>query len=605
VSQLRCFVCAALITAAMGLVGFGSSPSAAAQTQTVPQASFKYVAMGDSYSAGEGAPPFLPSRIQTPDACHQSQGAYPVLLASSLGLQNEPRFTFLACSGAKIDNLLTVGQHPGMLPQNLKSLRDADLLTVGVGGNDAGFADVLTDCAFHDHCQDRYTFDGRDLVSALIQGERPRLESLYRTLLARTRDGLLNTAPLYVVGYPLIFPLATSRVTCLSTLVQLGYDGEEFNWIRNRTKELNSVIRSAAVAAGAHYIDTENAFAGHLVCDEDPWANGISIPTEYSFHPNIAGQRRLFELVSGEARAISPSALVPGLMGSRYSQAVQMVGTPANFEWSIEDVTGAAWMSIDPNSGVITGMPQAGLTRLTVRAQSRADNSTLTRRYELRSLVPCQPGPPIDVLLDRSGNTLVASWTPSIITGSTSVRQYEITLVNRTTGETKVFRVDGTSFVFPDNIVQPGQEFQVRVVAINAGCRSPSSSSSNTLRERSPTNVVMNIGTTGPGCDTVIDPTSFWFWGGFNGFTPEIYITWRHVAPWPGHPDRIYGETTGPWLWSPGTYSYIYPATVGSSGARPGTTFEYSLSSPLGSASAIIQGGSCVHLRIPITDQRN
>jgi hypothetical protein len=40
-----------------------------------------------------------------------------------------------------------------------------------------------------------------------------------------------------------------------------------------------------------HYVDTSTAFAGHEVCTQHPWVNGIDTQNpEYSFHPNQAGQ---------------------------------------------------------------------------------------------------------------------------------------------------------------------------------------------------------------------------------------------------------------------------------------------------------------------------
>ena len=60
-----------------------------------------YVALGDSYSSGEGVPSFIPPSDE--DGCHRSYNAYPADLAAevpSLRLD-----AFVACSGAKVINV--------------------------------------------------------------------------------------------------------------------------------------------------------------------------------------------------------------------------------------------------------------------------------------------------------------------------------------------------------------------------------------------------------------------------------------------------------------------------------------------------------------------
>ena len=105
--------------------------------------SANYVALGDSYSSGEGNPPFFAGTDGPSDYCHRSPQAYSEVLGAHIG--SAP--LFYACSGAVTSDFLTTsdGTEP---PQLTRPGVDstADLLTMTIGGNDAGFSSVLKAC---------------------------------------------------------------------------------------------------------------------------------------------------------------------------------------------------------------------------------------------------------------------------------------------------------------------------------------------------------------------------------------------------------------------------------------------------------------------------
>jgi hypothetical protein len=123
-----------------------------------------YVALGDSYSSGEGAPTFVrglsQGRIRThrlfidgtakPDNhCHRSVEAYPVKLWKRLG--DSWALDFHACSGSVIEDFHSDRNHSfrnekGSQLGRLGSV-DPALVTLSIGGNNAGFAGVMTTCA--------------------------------------------------------------------------------------------------------------------------------------------------------------------------------------------------------------------------------------------------------------------------------------------------------------------------------------------------------------------------------------------------------------------------------------------------------------------------
>ena len=113
-----------------------------------------YVALGDSYSAGVGAGGGT-------GTCFRGPRGYPPLLARRLGLDLDYR----ACLGATVSDVLGV---------QLDGLDAAtELVTLTIGGNDAGFADVLRSAASPAWLSDSDTaIDGAE---AVIRDRLPRL----------------------------------------------------------------------------------------------------------------------------------------------------------------------------------------------------------------------------------------------------------------------------------------------------------------------------------------------------------------------------------------------------------------------------------------------
>ena len=114
----------------------------------------RYVAIGDSYSAGEGNPPFLNGTdVKKGDQCHRSNAAYGPLTKKALGISDSD-FTFAACSGAIIPDLTNSfknattqynegAQLNAIAPSNSPSTTTRGLVTLSIGGNDAKFSTVL------------------------------------------------------------------------------------------------------------------------------------------------------------------------------------------------------------------------------------------------------------------------------------------------------------------------------------------------------------------------------------------------------------------------------------------------------------------------------
>ncbi|WP_369973619.1 SGNH/GDSL hydrolase family protein [Prauserella sp. PE36] len=158
-----------LVVASLVLVG--SAITSAAQAVS-------YVALGDSYSSGVGAGEYGDS-----GSCKRSANAYPQLWADSHGATD---FQFVACLGARTDDVLT---QAGALSEA------TTLVTVSVGGNDAGFTDVMTDCTLggDQACVGRVA-DAKAFVTGTLPG---LLDNVYATLRSKAPN-----AEIVVLGYP-------------------------------------------------------------------------------------------------------------------------------------------------------------------------------------------------------------------------------------------------------------------------------------------------------------------------------------------------------------------------------------------------------------------
>lgn len=245
-----------LITLAVLLVALLAPPATAAAAAPA------YVALGDSYASGVGTGAYLDDG----SGCQRSSFAYPSLVAKARGYA----LRFRACSGATTSHV--AASQLGALSGSTR------YVTLSVGGNDAGFAQVLTTCAtpwWLGDC-DAAVGRARSFVSDTLPA---RLRSLY----AEIRDRA-PSAVVVVVGYPRVF---------MGEDCNLGtwFSPEEQRSLNATADLLNARISSAARSAGFAFANPTSRFTGHAVCDDREWLNGLSNPITESYHPSRAGHR--------------------------------------------------------------------------------------------------------------------------------------------------------------------------------------------------------------------------------------------------------------------------------------------------------------------------
>lgn len=239
-----------------------------------------FVALGDSYSSGEGVEPYDPESA----SCHRSAGAYPSLAAAEAPAHGWT-YRFVACSGATTDdtNRPDAGGQISQVEQLGEGVR---LATITIGGNDARFGAMLRRCALGSTpCTEE-----NDHEEAWIENEvRPRLKATYAKL-----RGASPGARMVVLTYVHIFQ---TEVHCGR---EPGMQNAEKAWMRDRTDQLDDMIGEEATAAGLQVLEVRDAFAGHEICTAEPWVNGWGEPGP--FHPNAKGHdvlaRRLVDFLA-------------------------------------------------------------------------------------------------------------------------------------------------------------------------------------------------------------------------------------------------------------------------------------------------------------------
>jgi lysophospholipase L1-like esterase len=262
---------------------------AAAAAGTAAAATGPYVSLGDSYTAA----PLVPSPTGDPLLCGRSTNNYPSDVARVLAPAS---FTDVSCSSATTadmtqpQNLYNVQTNP---PQ-FNALSTADqLVTVGIGGNDAGLIGVAEECARLDAaspngtpCKDHYTAGGSDPNVAAIDATGPKVASVLNGIHTRA-----PSAKVLIVGYPDGLP--TDGSACWPLVPITAGDITYFNALE---QQLNDVIESQASANNATFVDTWTSSIGHDACKPPgvAWVNGI-VPTSIAFplHPNQMGEANM------------------------------------------------------------------------------------------------------------------------------------------------------------------------------------------------------------------------------------------------------------------------------------------------------------------------
>ncbi|MFF0449164.1 SGNH/GDSL hydrolase family protein [Streptomyces sp. NPDC004609] len=254
-SRIAAFSSSLLLAAVLALTG--ANPAQA----TAAPAALDYAALGDSYSSGVGAGAYDGAS----GSCKRSDRAFPRLWAA----RNSPSsFAFAACSGARTSDV-TEGQLGSLGPAT-------DLVSLTVGGNDAGFADVMTTCVLMSEstCLDRIA-EARSYVDRTLPGQ---LDGVYAAIRAKA-----PSARVVVLGYPRFYQL---NGTCVA-----GLSERERSALNAASDHLNTATAKRAADHGYTFAEVVTAFTGHEICSGDAWLHSANLlRIGESYHPTAAGQ---------------------------------------------------------------------------------------------------------------------------------------------------------------------------------------------------------------------------------------------------------------------------------------------------------------------------
>ncbi|MFJ8164271.1 SGNH/GDSL hydrolase family protein [Streptomyces sp. NPDC096136] len=292
--------------------------------QPLPQ----YVALGDSYSAGQfiGGDTNLVREpvdggLGGPDGDYsgRSKDSYPQQLARTVLSAYE--FIDVTCGGATIDDrglglggILTpqtvfggppyvpvdgsgVPQFtPTPRPAQIDALSKATtLVTIGIGGNQYNLGQIIAKCASLG--ASAIGSPGTDYYRHTEEGraDLARKEEDLRDGFAKMMPELRERAPharFFFVGYPTLFPAAEGQGTCDGGLDEnITIKKGDMPFIQQQFDLVDSVIRDAAKAHGHTYVDIAESTRAHHVCREgtEKWMFGLY--ARYTFDEELRGYK--------------------------------------------------------------------------------------------------------------------------------------------------------------------------------------------------------------------------------------------------------------------------------------------------------------------------
>ncbi|MFI7676949.1 SGNH/GDSL hydrolase family protein [Actinophytocola sp. NPDC049390] len=250
----------------------------------------RYVALGDSAASG----PLIPLPDLSMPGCFRSTANYPKLAAAQLGLA----LTDVTCSGADTNDMFNPQETDlGTAPPQLDALTaDTSVVTLQIGGNDAGLVGLAESCLnvwpewlSGDSCKDEYTAGGRDVYGERVAAVRPRVDAVLAAIHERSPN-----ARVFVVGYTTYLP----PDGCYPRVQVWPRDA---NYIQAKIDQLNQVLADASAAGGATYVDIRTPGVGKDVCKSASvrWTEPF-IPENVAapLHPNATGMRGMATVVA-------------------------------------------------------------------------------------------------------------------------------------------------------------------------------------------------------------------------------------------------------------------------------------------------------------------
>jgi len=222
-----------------------------------------YVALGDSYSSGLGAGDYISSS----GSCDRSNKAYPEQWAGS---HSPASFVSVACAGATTSDVRN---------SQVSALNaSTTLVSITIGGNDAGFSSVMETCVLSS------TSTCLSKVATAKDFVIHQLPALLNVTLQAIHAHAPN-ARVVLLGYPELYDLSKSG-TCI------GLSTRDRTALNDGADALDSALATAAAGNNAVWADVRGQFSGHEICGSGNWLHSVDIfALSSSYHPTASGQR--------------------------------------------------------------------------------------------------------------------------------------------------------------------------------------------------------------------------------------------------------------------------------------------------------------------------
>ena len=294
------------------LVGLPARPAAAAAKPLT------VVAVGDSYASGEGA---IGSGWTDP-VCHLSSLAAPANAAGLLNAVRTTSFSSFACSGA---TTATVATQLTSLPST-----PIDALTMSVGGNDIGFAGIVTTCM--SPFPDCTALD--PVVSSAVAALPMRLNGptgLFTAVPSNVSNVFVTEYPDSTTG---LFGLRCGNPLSPSSFGMEGVTLNEAEWASTRViAPLNAALATAVATANAapgahpqfHFVTgISSRFASHGYCA------GASLAIWNVFIPRFVNNLADSLASQGDVRGtMHPNPMGQAAIGAALFDAMRFLLDPA------------------------------------------------------------------------------------------------------------------------------------------------------------------------------------------------------------------------------------------------------------------------------------
>ena len=361
---------ALMLAVAVLLTAFGAVPAAAEgeadDEQFVPSGDRIIVSMGDSYSSGEGIPPFYGSeeskdlRVQNQDwLAHRSQNSWPgkLQLPGLSGQMSDyhdskDHWFFVASSGAetkhikkekqrkdynqgvKIESLFSskgvwgtayIDRQISVFSSDELSGKTVDYVTMTLGGNDADFGKIVETAATSfgrpNSLKDKLNSVWKKYYES--DGIRENLLTVYDEIGKATN----KKATILIAGYPQLFSGADHGTLINSAEAELINDNVK--WFNQSIG--NAVLESEMNGLKIHFVSVEDVFSQHGAYSSDPFLNEIrlirdledldrfGIASAYSIHPNEKGAEAYAKRMNSAIKYYD-SLKAPAKPDPRYTQ---------------------------------------------------------------------------------------------------------------------------------------------------------------------------------------------------------------------------------------------------------------------------------------------